>query len=130
MQVKQRLLQRVKAGNPHLGRREGVHPRNHADTALRRVCLQEELTDRLGSGDNWLEDNLDRNRFRGLERGRDRLGMVGDPAERIIAVKLLAAGDEPNFESTKRLRHQSLSPVLISWCCENVIVHISLAGGE
>jgi len=61
-----------------------------------------------------------------VEPGHDLLGMVGDPPERLIAVKLLAARDEPNFESAERLRHQSLLPVLITFLAPAVTYLVRL----
>ena len=48
VQVKQRLLQRAQAGDPHLGRGEGVHPGDHADAGVLGVGLQADPPDSVG----------------------------------------------------------------------------------
>jgi hypothetical protein len=48
VQVEQRLLQRVEAGDPHLGRRERVHPRDHAHALRGAVDVQHLAVDRPG----------------------------------------------------------------------------------
>ena len=45
VQVQERLLQRVEAGDPHLGRAERVHPGDHADDVVARVHLEGEAAD-------------------------------------------------------------------------------------
>jgi hypothetical protein len=69
--------------------------------------------------------------------------MVGDPTERLLAVKLLAASDKPDLEPAERLSHLSLSLALITIlalrrnlhragrrCNQYVIVHMPSVGGE
>ena len=40
VEMEQRLLQRTQPGDPHLRRREGVHPCDHADARVRRVRVE------------------------------------------------------------------------------------------
>ena len=48
VQVQQRRAQRVEAGDPHLGRRERVHPGDHADDRVVGVGLERGAADRVG----------------------------------------------------------------------------------
>ena len=50
VQVQERLAQRVEPGDPHLGWRERVHPRNHAHDGGARVGLIGDRADCLGVG--------------------------------------------------------------------------------
>ena len=71
MQVQERLLQRLQAGDPHLGRAEGVHPADDADDAVVRGGLDAGAADAIGVEQRGLVDDLHRERRRGLEASHD-----------------------------------------------------------
>ena len=58
VQVQQRLAQRVQPADPHLGRRERVHPGDDADAVRVGVRLQHDPPDRAGVGEHRLADDL------------------------------------------------------------------------
>ena len=109
MQVEQRLLKSDKARDPHPGRREGVHPGDHADAIRGGRRLEEERPDRLQGRDDWTGHDPDRDGL-GVVEGSGDLGRVlGHFAQRVLAVQRLAAGDEPDFAPRQDV-HATPSP--------------------
>jgi hypothetical protein len=104
MEVQERLLQRAKPAQPHLRRRESVHPCDHADAAFGRVCLKAPGADLLWSRNNRLVDDADRNRRGGIECARDLLRVRFDSRKNAGAVKPLAPCEQPRLVLLK-LRH-------------------------
>ena len=47
MQVGKGFLEQGQSGDPHLGRREGVHPGDQTNAVFGRVCFKAQLTDGL-----------------------------------------------------------------------------------
>ena len=92
------LRQRLQPGDPHPGRREGVHPEDHPDAGLGGVGLEQGPGDLSDDGDHRPGHHPDRDRRGALERGRDHAGVRRDLAQGRLAVQLLAAGDEPDLE--------------------------------
>jgi len=54
VQVEQGLAQGVEAGDPHLGRAEGVHPRDDPDDVVAGVGVEREPADAVGVGEHGL----------------------------------------------------------------------------
>ena len=75
VQVQQRLAERLEPADPHLRRREGVHPRDHADAAVVVAGVEAGPADGVGGGQDRLEDDADRQR-----RRRRRAGRTTSPA--------------------------------------------------
>ena len=96
--MEQRLGQRLEAADPHLGRREGVHPGHEADALRRGVGFEHRLPNGIRRGEHRLHDDADRNVGRGVESRGDLAAMFGDRAERLFAIQMLAAGQQPNLE--------------------------------
>ena len=105
VQVEQRLLESAETPDPHLRGRERVHPRDHAHACLGCVGLQAHSADLFGRRHDLPADDAHRNRRSGVERRSDLPGVRVDPAEHLVAVEVLTAGDEPGLELTERLRH-------------------------
>jgi hypothetical protein len=97
VQVQQRLAQRGQPGDPHLGRRERVHPRDHAQAGVVGVGLQAHPADRAGVGEHRLPHHLPPDLARAVELLGDLLGLPGDLAEHILTVEVLAAGQKPQL---------------------------------
>jgi len=98
VQVRQRLAQRPQAADPHLGRRKRMHPGDQPDAVRGLVRFQADVGNRLRRGQDGLEDDLDRDLGRFRQRLGDDLGMLGNLFQRRLAVQMLAASDEPDFE--------------------------------
>ncbi len=92
VQVQQRLAQRVEPGDPHLGRGEGVHPRDHAGALVVRVGFEHDPPDGRGVG----QDGLPLHRHGQLLGDAPRL--LGHLAQRVLAVQSLAAGQKPDVQ--------------------------------
>jgi len=78
VQVRERLLELGQARNPHLGRREGVHPGDETDAVLRRVGFEAQIADGFGRGQHRLENHLHREMFGSAQRRRNFAGMFCD----------------------------------------------------
>ena len=97
VQVQQRLLQGIEPADPHLGRREGVHPRDHADDLVGAVGLEREALDRVALLEHRLPDDRDRDVAAGPEGRRDLLRLLRHLGEGLGAVEVLAAREEPDL---------------------------------
>ena len=117
MQVEERLLEATQAGDPHLGRRERVHPGDEADARVARIRLLAQPPDLVGAGQDRLDDDLDRDPGRCVERSRDRRGVLGHGRERLRTVEVLRSGDEPDFVGAD-VRHLAGTSTTdrIAWC--------------
>ena len=80
VEVQEGLLERGEAGDPHLRGREGVHPEDEADAALRHVGLGEEGGDLVRRLHDGLEDDPAGDAGGLVERGRDRPRVRPRPA--------------------------------------------------
>ena len=97
VQMQERFRQRRQAADPHLGGRERVHPQDQSGAGGRGVGLEHERADFLGPGEDGLENQRQR-QDAGVPEFLDNLSRVGgDLLERLLAVEVLAAGDEPDF---------------------------------
>jgi hypothetical protein len=103
VQVQQRLGEDAQAGDPHLGRREGMHPEDQADAVVGGVRLQAEAADRLGRRRRLAQHDAHRHGVRPLQRGRDLARVGRDRGEHLLAIHLLTAGDEPKLVAAQRL---------------------------
>ena len=118
VQVQQRLAQDAQAGDPHLRRRERVHPRDQPDHVVVRIRLEHHAADGVRIGQDRLP--LDGDRYvRGLGQLRgDLLGLRGHLAQRVFAVQRLASGQEPDAVAGQvgndRVTHQG-APVQPAW---------------
>ncbi len=97
VQMQQRLLQLPQPGDPHPGRREGVHPGDEAGAAPVEVGLQTKTRDGLRRRQHRLQHDVDRNGGGRAKPGRHRAGMGGHLPQNFFAVKVLTAGDEPEL---------------------------------
>ena len=97
VQMRERLLQDVEAADPHLRRREGVHPEDQAGAIGIGIRLEAQIGDLVGRGQQRLEHRLQRQRFRLGEAGGDLLGVGGDLFERSRAIEVLRPANEPDF---------------------------------
>ena len=104
VQVQHRLLQHRQPGDPHLGRRERVHPRDHADASVVGIGLEDQAADGVGAGEHRLPQHLDEVSADALERVRDAPGLVRDLVQRLRPVQALAAGQEPDLLSSRCFR--------------------------
>jgi hypothetical protein len=97
VQMRERLLQDVEAADPHLRRREGVHPQNQAGAIGIGIRVETQLRDLVGRRQQRLEHGLQRQLLRFGEAGGDLLGVGGDLLERPRPVEMLRPADEPDF---------------------------------
>ncbi len=97
VQMRDRFAELLEAVDPHLRRREGVAPGDEADASGGVVRGLAKFRHGVRRNHHRLENDFDRNRGRGVERLGDFLRMFGDGLERFRPVKMLAAGDEPDF---------------------------------
>ena len=96
VQVQQRLAQQGKAGNPHLGRRERVHPGDDAGTFRVRVGRFADGRDFCRCFHNGLENNAAGDVGVRVHALGNFLGMRRHLIERFRTIEVLAAGDEPD----------------------------------
>ena len=101
------------AADPHFGGREGVHPKDQARALRRVVGVHAELPDFVGRFEHGLEDQRERQTPGGVERFHDFLGVFGDLPEDLRAVKVLAAGDEPNFSGMEFHKESRLAGLFL-----------------
>ena len=83
-----------------------------AITPTQRLCgvrLEADLPDRLRALHDGLLHHADRDRRLGVERAGDLARVLVDLAERLLAVQLLAPGQEPDFVRAQRFpgRHRA-----------------------
>ena len=97
VQVQERLGQCLETEDPHLRRREGVHPRDDPHTAGIGVRGEHHVADRFGIQKDRLPRDCHRQLTGLLESGGDRGGLAGDLLEGLGAVEGLAAGQKPDF---------------------------------
>ncbi len=97
VEMDERLPEHREAANPHLRRREGVHPEDEPCAIRIAVCFEAEAANLVGRRQERLERNVQRDAVRGVQGLCDRSGVGGDLLERAGAVKMLAAGDEPDY---------------------------------
>ena len=97
VQVQQRLAERLKTADPHLRGGERVHPRDQADARVIGVGVEAEPPDGRRVGEHRLPHHADHDLRRGVERLRDHLGLAGHLAQGLLAIKALAARDEPDL---------------------------------
>ncbi len=93
----QRFGQALEPGDPHLGRAERVHPGDDADAVDGRVRLAQHRTDLLRHRHDGPEHHLHGQCPGRVQAIDDGVGVAGDLCERLGAVEVLAAGDEPGF---------------------------------
>ena len=111
VEMEQRLLQRAQPGDPHLRRREGVHPCDHADARVRRVRVERGAPDRARARGDLPVHDAHRNVRLRVEAGGDLSRMRLDLPKRRRPVHLLAPGHEPDLEVSERVRrHRSRPP--------------------
>ena len=97
MQVGQRLDEGRQSGDPHLGRRERVHPGDHADAIRRGIGVAADTEDRLGGRDDRLEHDAAGQSRGAIESLDQAAAVVGHLAKGRLAVEMLAAGEKPDF---------------------------------
>ena len=97
VQVEERLAQGVEAVDPHLGRRERVHPADQADARVIGVGVEHHPADRVGRGQDGLPHDADREVRVSCQRLGHLARLIGDLLERLLAVEALASGEEPDL---------------------------------
>jgi hypothetical protein len=75
-----------------------VAPGNEADAVGRIVCLLAKRGDVIRRGHHRFEDHLHRDGGSAVERPRDFLRVGGHLLQGLGPIKVLAAGDKPNFK--------------------------------
>ena len=111
VEVDQRLAQVAEAGDPHLGRRERVHPGDDADAVGRAVGLAQDRGDAVRRRDDRLGDDRDRDLGRLVEARGDRPSVLADALQDRLAVQVLAARHEPRLELSQTGVHDVVSPI-------------------
>ena len=107
VQVQQRHLERLKTRDPHAGRRERVHPGDHTHAGIGRVRLAARGHDRVGRLQDGPDHDPHRDRGCGIQGFDDALRVERDLTKRLVAVEVLATGEEPDFVLVQGL-HGSL----------------------
>jgi hypothetical protein len=97
VQMEKRLPQQIQSADPHLRRRERVHPQDQPRARCRGIGFDTQRRDLVGRRQQLFENNLVRNARRGTERRGDFLRIFRDLLERAGAVEVLGAGNEPDF---------------------------------
>ena len=105
VQMEQGLAQDLQAVNPHLGRGEGVHPGDDADTALVRIGCGHHLGHLMGVVGGALVDHLHGQPARLVEAFHHFLGMAVHLHYGITAIQELCARYKPHFELFKCFQH-------------------------
>ena len=100
VQVQQRLAEGLETGDPRLGRRERVHPGDHADHRVVPGGVQAGPTDAVRAREHRLPHEPGRAGQSAGQRAADLLRLVGDLLQHLRAVQVLAAGEEPNLWAT------------------------------
>ena len=108
MQVDEGLLEDVQAADPHLGRRERVHPENQPGAILVGVRLLAQFDDLIRGGEQRLVHDLERQFRRSVEPAGDIARVGGDLLQRPGAIEVLRSAHEPDFGIGK-LEHWRLS---------------------
>jgi len=98
VEVDEGLAQLVEATDPHLGRREGVHPQHQTGAARITVGRQAQGADVIAGGHHRLEHQRHRQLLRRVETGDHLARVLSDLIEGGLAVEVLAADDEPDLE--------------------------------
>ena len=109
VQVQEGCPQGGQAGDPHLGRAEGVHPADQADAMGRGVRLATEFGDGGRRGQDRLEHDLDRQVLGSGEGLGDHARILRHLLEGRLSVEMLTAGDEPCLQLPATF-HVLLSP--------------------
>ena len=102
VEVEQGLAQSLETGDPHLGRRERVHPGDEPDAGRAGVGLVHQLADPVGPGQDRLDDDPDGDGRRAVEGRGDPGGVLGHVLERLWPVQVLTACDEPDLVGAER----------------------------
>ena len=113
VEMQQRLAERLEAADPSLRRGERVHPRNDADAPRIRRRVDARLADRLSAGQYRFPDDGHRDDTRPVEARRDLLRLRGDLTKRLLAVQLLAPGQEPQLGLLAHVQPFTTSAALI-----------------
>ena len=107
VEVEQGLLELLQAVNPHLGRREGVHPGHDADALLVVVGLLHHVLDLLGTVDRSLVDNLDGYDALVVQAVNHLLRVSVDNLHGLASIEQLCASHPPNLKLFKCFHHNS-----------------------
>ena len=110
VEVDERLAQVGQPADPHLCRRERVHPGDDADAGRVGVGVAEDGGDRLGRRDDGLRDDPDRHGARLVEAAGDVPGVLVDLPQDGLAVQVLAARHEPRLQLAQRVAHPFTAP--------------------
>ena len=97
VEMEERLLEQVEATNPHLRRREGMHPQDKAGAVRVGGRIGADFRDLIGRRGDELEHGLERKGGRRRELGGDLGGVACDLFERPGPVQMLRAADEPDL---------------------------------
>ena len=103
VEVEERQPERLEPTDPHPRRGEGVHPGDDPDAPVARVGLGDRRRDAFGRPQDRARDDAHRDRRGRVEGGDDLLRVLRDLVERSLAIQVLAAGEEPDFEGVERL---------------------------
>src|SRR5690349_12498027 len=109
MEMEKGLGEEAQAAQPHLGRREGVHPADDAHAAWRGVRVGAESRDRIRGRQNRLGYDAERNARTSPQFLGDLAGVSGNRFQGLTAVQMLAARDKPKLHRFK-IDHRSSKP--------------------
>ena len=98
VQVQERLAQGLQPADPHLGRGERVHPGDDTRARVVGAGVQAGAPDGVGLLEDRLGDDPDRHVLRAGQQPDHLGGLLGDLPERLLAVEVLAPGEEPDLE--------------------------------
>ena len=104
-QLQQRLGEHFEAADPHLGRREGVAPGDHADDVRAGGGFGHERLDTVGGLQGRLEHDLGRDFTGRIEEVDHLAGLLGHLAQCFLAVEVLRSDAEPDFLAFKWVFH-------------------------
>ncbi len=104
VQMQKGLRQRLQPRNPHLCRRERVHPQDQPRTLFRHIRVSTEPADLIRRRQHRFEHDCCRDARLCAQRGRNRLRVLRHPLQRSRPIQVLAPRAKPNFQRLQ-IRH-------------------------
>jgi len=98
VELQQRLVELAQGRDPHLGRREGVHPYHDTGTAGVVVGVPGQGADLVMGGAGGLEHHLQRQAGFLVQGLGDVVGVIRHLTQGFGTVQVLAANHEPHFQ--------------------------------
>src|SRR5215472_18954710 len=98
VQMDQGLMQYPQSVNPHLGRRESMHPSDETHARLSAVCFKTKLINGFRRSKHGLKDNLHGDSGRFVQLVCDLARMYRYLIQRLLPVKMLAPCHQTSFK--------------------------------